>query len=256
MSVEKFCLKVNNFHSLIIDSFQVLRKDSDFCDVTLVSEDNQQIKAHKVILAVSSPVLMEMISSTKHSHPLIYMRGTRAADLTSMVDFIYNGEVNISYDNLGAFLNLSEDLQLKGLTSEDNTVEVKQEGAGEYEQLSVEENKLSKKFSTNTTEFNIEKENLAGAVVSMTYSKNYVVDPNADFEDLDEKLLSTIEKIDGIWTCKVCGLTKKRNDKTDMKRHAEIHIKSASYPCKLCGKLFRSSNAISRHIINHILNKF
>ena len=63
-----------------------------YCDVTLVSEGNQQIKVHKVILAVSSPFFTEMLRSNKHSHPLIYMSGVKTKDISALVDFIYHGE--------------------------------------------------------------------------------------------------------------------------------------------------------------------
>ena len=86
MSSEKFSLKWNEFKSNVSDSFRELRDDLDFCDMTLASEGNQQIKAHKVILAASSPFFMEMLRSNKHNHPLIYMRGVKDKDLVAIVD--------------------------------------------------------------------------------------------------------------------------------------------------------------------------
>ena len=75
MSAEKFCLKWNDFQSNVGNSFRELRDNLDFCDVTLASEGDQHIKAHKVVLAASSSLFMDMLRSNKHSHPLIYMRG-------------------------------------------------------------------------------------------------------------------------------------------------------------------------------------
>ena len=57
-----------------------LREDKDFCDVTLVCEDNQQIPCHRVILATSSPLLKAMIKSGQHSHPLLYFWGGEGED--------------------------------------------------------------------------------------------------------------------------------------------------------------------------------
>ena len=51
MASEKFCLKWNDFQQNIIDSFRDLRKDTDFSDVTLVCEEDNQIEAHQIILA-------------------------------------------------------------------------------------------------------------------------------------------------------------------------------------------------------------
>ena len=49
MESEKFCLRWNDFKLSISESFQNLREEKDFFDVTLACEDNQ-IQAHKVIV--------------------------------------------------------------------------------------------------------------------------------------------------------------------------------------------------------------
>ena len=54
-ATEKFSLKWNEFQENIGFAFSSLRKDTTFTDVTLVSEDGQQMEAHKVILTASSP---------------------------------------------------------------------------------------------------------------------------------------------------------------------------------------------------------
>merc|ERR1712126_350114 len=103
----KFCLTW--------DDFRDLWQDTDLSDVTLVGEGNTQIKTHKVILAVSSPLFNDMLKKNKHPHPLIYMRGIKEKYLVSIVDFIYHGETQISQDDLEDFLNIAEEIQLKGL---------------------------------------------------------------------------------------------------------------------------------------------
>ena len=52
-STEKFCLRWNDFESNISSAFRDLKEDKDFSDVTLACSD-QQVEAHKVILAASS----------------------------------------------------------------------------------------------------------------------------------------------------------------------------------------------------------
>ena len=94
-SSEKFCLKWNDFQENLNSAFEAFRKDEDFADVTLVCEDGTQIDTHKVILAISSPFFMEILKRNKHPHPLIYMKGSKAAELLAMVDFLYYGEANV-----------------------------------------------------------------------------------------------------------------------------------------------------------------
>ena len=112
---EKLCLQWNDFQDNIKSAFGNLREDSDFADVTLACEDGQQVEAHKVILAASSPFFQKLLSRNKHSHPLIYMRGMKSDDLLAIVDFLYRGETNVYQENLDSFLAIAEELQLKGL---------------------------------------------------------------------------------------------------------------------------------------------
>ena len=113
---EKLCLKWNDFQINVNSAFGRLRNDQDLCDVTLVCEDGKELKAHKVVLAASSPFFLELLKPSKHPHPLVYMRGVKADDLNSLVDFLYYGEANVLQESLDTFLALAEDLKLKGLT--------------------------------------------------------------------------------------------------------------------------------------------
>ena len=118
MSSEKLCLKWNDFQQNILSGFKELRNDTEFTDVTLACEDGQQIEAHKVVLATSSPLFMNLLKSNRHQHPLIYMRGVKSEDLVAIIDFLYCGEANVYQENLNAFLALADELKLKDLTGE------------------------------------------------------------------------------------------------------------------------------------------
>ena len=112
---EKLCLQWNDFQENVKSAFGNLREDNDFTDVTLACEGGQQVEAHKVILASSSPFFQKLLGRNKHPHPLIYMRGMKSEDLNSIVDFLYRGEANVFQENLDSFLAIAEELQLKGL---------------------------------------------------------------------------------------------------------------------------------------------
>ena len=110
---EKLCLQWNNFNENIKSSFEQLRGDKDFTDVTLACEDGQQVEAHKLVLIASSPFFLSILKRNKHSHPLIYMKGVKSENLTTMVEFFYHGEANVFQENLDSFLVLAA--VLKGL---------------------------------------------------------------------------------------------------------------------------------------------
>ena len=69
---EKLCLQWNDFQENIKSTFGTLREDNDFADVTLACDDGEQVEAHKVILAASSPLFLKLLGRNKHPHPLIY----------------------------------------------------------------------------------------------------------------------------------------------------------------------------------------
>ena len=58
----------------------------------------------------------------KHSIPYIYLHGVTYNNLESILDFIYNGEVDIAQEDLSKFLAVARELQIKGLTKDIETV--------------------------------------------------------------------------------------------------------------------------------------
>ena len=115
MSNEKFCLRWNDFESNISSAFRELREDKDFFDVTLACED-EQLQAHKVILSACSPFFRTVLRRNRHEHPLLFLKGVKYADLVSVLNFMYHGEVNVAQEELNSFLAIAEDLKVKGLT--------------------------------------------------------------------------------------------------------------------------------------------
>ena len=113
-SSEKLCLNWNDFATNITSTLYDLKEDKDFTDLTLVCAD-KQVEVHKVILAASSPFFKRILKNNPHSHPLIYLKGTKFSDVEAVLNYIYHGEVNIDEANLNAFLEVAEDLEVKGL---------------------------------------------------------------------------------------------------------------------------------------------
>jgi len=105
----------SKFETQTKNVFNNLMSDTDFLDVTLVTDDDKQIKAHKVILSASSPFFRKILSLNPHPHPLLYLKGVSSSSLGSILQFMYLGEVNIALDNLDAFLQASEDLKVIGM---------------------------------------------------------------------------------------------------------------------------------------------
>merc|ERR1712209_293274 len=115
MASEQFCLRWNDFESNISVAFRELREEKDFFDVTLACEDSQ-VQAHKVILSACSPFFRNILRRNPHQHPLLYLKGVKYKELLSVLNFMYQGEVNVAQEELNSFLAVAEDLRVKGLT--------------------------------------------------------------------------------------------------------------------------------------------
>ena len=74
-------------------------------------------------------------------------------------------------------------------------------------------------------------------------------------EELDNKIRSMMERINGAWTCNACGKVDKLN-RSNIKKHIEsMHIVGGSHPCSICGKECSSRNGLQSHVFrNHQQN--
>lgn len=135
---EKFSLRWNDFESSISSNIGKLRDAQDFLDVTLVCE-NDQIRAHKLVISACSPFFRNILNKNPHQNPLLYMKGVKLSDMESVLDFMYYGEVSIYQNDLNSFLAVAEDLQVKGLTQK-NTPKDSSETSQTLKTVSPEEN--------------------------------------------------------------------------------------------------------------------
>ena len=117
INMDKYCLKWTKFQSNLTKTLSDLRKEEDFLDVTLVSEELQHISAHKLVLSSSSDLFKSILKATQTSnpHPLIYLSGVSAKHLNFAMNYIYQGEVEILQEDLGEFLNVAKKLKIEGL---------------------------------------------------------------------------------------------------------------------------------------------
>ena len=256
-SSEKLCLQWNDFQENLNSAFRELRSDTDLSDVTLVSEDGGQVEAHKVVLASSSPFFANLLKRNKHPHPLIFMRGVKEEVLLAIADFLYNGEANVSEENLESFLAIAEDLGLRGLTG----LNTKQESPGkklpqkfyfprEEEQEAFQPNEHSRRKSVIRQQ---RLENDIAPEISATNATNQLV--SVDLQQLDNQIKSMMEQSGNsimigqrkvkTLICKMCG---KEGQKADMTRHIEAnHITGLSHTCDICSKTCKSRDALRQH---------
>ena len=241
---EKLCLQWNDFQENIKNAFGNLREDNDFADVTLASEDGQQVEAHKVILAASSPTFQKLLGRNKHPHPLIYLRGIKAQDLMAILDFLYRGKANVFQDNIDSFLAVAEELQIEGLM-----------GKTEERLTYFGENKRPSYSPSENYPKNSSMRQMPSKESHNPPEENLVIPPNlsGNFNELEEKVNSLMEKsqnktADGrqlAYRCTLCG---KEGHCINIKYHIEAnHLQGVVIPCNFCGKIFSSRHALKLH---------
>ena len=96
------------------DVIQEMFYSNDFKDVTLVSEDRNEIKAHKNILSASSPVLKRLITDSNGNQPVV-LEGVKYNELLCILQYIYLGETRLLKVNMNPFLTAAKKLQVKDL---------------------------------------------------------------------------------------------------------------------------------------------
>ena len=232
--MEKFCLKWNDFQTTVSQSFGLFRREEDFFDVTLVSDDEVQISAHKLVLSACSTFFRSILTKNVHSNPLLYLSGVSSTNIGFILDYVYHGEVQIHQEQLDSFLDAAQMLRISGLTSDKNNQD-------EFESKPEQEQILINKYEDKEMELPIHSDDkMRRAVVHNAY-KNVVATTHtlntSDKSEINSKINELLETTDGLFVCKACG--KSSRDRRNIGRHVETHIEGLSFPCQRCDKTFR-----------------
>ena len=248
---EKFSLKWNDYQSNWNRSLSELRNQTDFSDVTLISDDKVKFSAHKILLSSCSNVFKFILRDNTNVSPLLYLGGVSSVNLGLILDYMYHGEVNLFQEQLDSFLESAQKLEIEGLLNTVNDDDINEEKIQDevipeqkyenYYYQQVEETQIVK---TDRTVSNItRRQNLRSAQNDVTKFDVGSCTP----EEIEKKTIDLYEKRDGVFSCLACEYTTSKLDCYKMKRHIEVHFKGLSYPCSVCNKEFRSKNSLVKH---------
>ena len=85
---EKFCLKTIDYQTNISKSFQNLRTQDEFCDVTLVGEDFTQVEAHKVVLPLCSEYFKRILLNNKNIDTVLVFTEPQQREIKQIYSFV------------------------------------------------------------------------------------------------------------------------------------------------------------------------
>ena len=260
---DRFSLKWDDFQTNVTNSFRKLREADDFYDVTLVSTDHQLVSAHKVVLSASSEYFKDVLKSSKNSHPMLCLDGVSSHDVDNLLDYIYNGEIQIHRHRLDKFLQIAQRFQIEGLKiTEDfheiestKEVEVSEDNMTEIDVLPLlDESKDELKEGV----FSPDDKHLKKERRKYKFTKADIDVKSADFqnvEELNNRINEMVEKLDGSKRkCIPCGKVLLHIGVA--REHVETHIDGLSFPCRYCDKTLYSRASLRDHMMKRCPKKY
>ena len=259
---DKFSLKWNDFQSNVTKSFEAFRNEGHLHDVTLVSDDQNQVSAHKLVLSASSEYFNNIFKNNKVSNPFLCLEGVSLTDLNNILDYIYFGRIQIYQDDLDRFLSIAQRFKIEGLLGaeadnikeEENLVDSFDLPLPKKQQLHQPKRKKEKMPDNTFDSINIpiqshQPKRKKEIMPENTFDSADIPIQKMDsayLNEIEEKLLEHIEEnSDKTWSCKICN--KIQPSKGNMKLHVETHMEGLSFPCNICGKQYRSRNVLRYH---------
>ena len=263
-----FSLGWNNFEESLANSLSSLRKEEHLFDVTFVTDDEKLVKAHKLVLSACSTFFQNLFKKSpgsQHQDSLIYSYGINSKNLNSIIEYIYNGQVEVREDEVDSFIFIAQKLKIKGLMTDVET-EHKQEktivasdkidDSWEDDSNSVEtivqsENIVKSVIVKNESKPKLPKDNISKQIKNTSIFKSLNSVEAKDFSLGQEFRYKTLNEIimknkDNTWGCLQCG--KIYNNRSAINSHVEFHIGGLTYECRMCLKKFKTSSSLSGHV--------
>ena len=248
---DKFCLKWNDFTSNVSKSFGLFRDTEYLHDVTLVSDDHKQVSAHKLVLSACSEYFRNIFqhNNKPNAHPLLCLDGISSADLENIVEYIYNGQIQIYQDQLDRFLEVAQRFRLEGLLSNKDEPPEDQQVSRPFQEIDppVDDTKDCSVHPAKSRVTARNEPHVAPVSQDIPVAEKMIVPVSTEeMNDIKDKISLYLEKYDGKFRCTLCGQIS--NYKQQIQYHIEgVHLEGISIPCQLCEKSFRSRNSLNNH---------
>ena len=273
MDLNKYLFSWTNFDSSRSKRYKYMREDHNFTDVTLVCNDDNEIKAHKLILSSFSPLLKKMFENNPHPQPLVFLRGVEKNDLNAILDFIYTGEASVEQENFNSFLETAIDLEIEELSSfssESSNSEIRL-GFTQNKVSNANKNKINndteKLLEVNVSEDQVEEEKFiineefeSGNFIAVNekvkshFETNLVTKENCDFEYVNKVTCpSYFQKISADPSLFECDNCEYKSCTANLMEHHlnETRHTSVRFKCKFCEEKTLKLKTLFKHIENY-----
>ena len=239
MTEEKFHLTWPPWHTYtdhLKELLHDMKTDDTFTDVTLVSDDGREIRAHKVVLGASSPTMKNFL--TNKDINTINLKGIAFEEIDSILQFIYLGEANLLEERMQEFLCAAQKLKIK---------ELSKEAESQYDMNYEAETQSSIRIhfqSKNKCDENGQNKAHNDTVLKFEChqcDKNYTQNSH-----LQVHIKSVHEGVR--YACKQCE--KQYADQSKLKTHIESKHEGVKYACNQCDYQVTRPECLTPHILS------
>ena len=214
MNNEKFNLTWDLYSDKIIEIHKDMIKTKDFADVTLVTDDEKCLKAHRIILSACSSVLKNILQIDPHNNKqVIFLSGIQHSEMESILQFMYLGETKIYEEQIKEILEVAKSLKIIGLGKS-------------LENIILDKNIKSESRDDNKNENCLEL--------------------SFDEKNILESQQETLLKGPAIFLCQECQKIFKQ--KCILARHIQSEHQGVKFACNHCGYQATYQGNLTKHI--------
>ena len=191
--IYKFDQNINHLKDFVKDSYFTKK----FSDVTIVSDDQVNVRAHKDILCFFSDALKNILQPMHDdTHTVIFLKGIRHQEIEAILSFIYLEEFEIEDTKIPELLSAAKSLEISQLRS------VLEKTPDENHKNETKMTEISDKSAPNSfhDEWNKANESVTKNILPQN-SESEVLSPIGGHKDLDKTKTVFIQEVHNCSDC-------------------------------------------------------
>ena len=217
--------------------------NKDYSDVTLVTEDKIQMKAHKTILSACSPVFIDIFNSNDGKSPLIDLRGIEYSEMESIMQFIYLGEATFYEERMDKFFSAAKILEIKELCNSETKVK------DEASLTNLERSTVKTEEQTGITAKSDEIKDLSNSE-NVEYYEVEDKSENMEYYEVEDKPTLSDSERSTDKTEEQAGITYQTENQAQQERRRDNFVVNNKYECAVCHKTYSSGSNLYTHMLS------
>ena len=246
MNQEKYTLTWHSYSDHLKSMMKELMMNEDFSDVTLVTEDKKQIKAHINILSACSPVFRDILKKERNSNQIMYLRGIQFPEMESIMQFIYLGEATFYEERMDEFLAVAKSLEIKELCNTSPWEKDEPEVSSCDPVTSTENLKEETDVLSSHSKLEVQQERQRRVISGNVRNECDQCHKTYSGRGALYKHKQTVHQ--GVkYACDICD--HQATQKSDLIKHIQSKHEGIRYACDQCGQQFTKKENLRTHII-------